>query len=142
MVRPIAYKRPSDCVQTRQCGTSATNLSCGFNTIILCVLLCDNNTLRIEDDGSRKGLEASRGHDRGERHTVKALMSMGEAWKRAFNDRVGQVQSRYEAQNDSLEVNDFALALNRSSLKMTQDSRGRSKACLSRQAQQQEQIPN
>ena len=39
-------------------------------------------------------------------------MSMGEAWNRISNERVGQVQSQYKAQNDSLEVvSDGALTL-------------------------------
>ena len=38
------------------------------------------------------------------RDNVKALMSVGEAWKRAFNDRERQVQSLYKARNDKLEA--------------------------------------
>ena len=43
-----------------------------------------------EAGGSKEGMDDG----------VKALMSMGEARKRAFNDRVGQVQSQYRGQNE------------------------------------------
>ena len=59
---------------------------------VMCV--CDDNRLFTEQAGSKESMEATNGMvDSMEtfvvRDNVKALMSMGEAWKRAFNDSVG-----------------------------------------------------
>ena len=50
--------------------------------------LNDNDTLSIEDDGSREGMAASRGMTEIIKKfivsdNIKALMPIGEAWKRA-----------------------------------------------------------
>ena len=45
---------------------------------------------------------------------VKALMSLGDALKHAFNDRVGEVHPQYKQQCDNIEVlNDSALSSKR-----------------------------
>ena len=75
---------------------AAGEVEASFNTTRHTTNLSDNNRPFSEKNGSREGMEASPGMIESMkrfivRENVKALMSMREAWKRAFNARGGQL---------------------------------------------------